>query len=449
MSSVDTNSQAFLLPRLRVDRLETAMLEPRYVVTLEDRGKRFMIAPKLADLIMQLQQGKSLREAAEALSVLWREEVSAEGLREVIARQMVPKGLAQYKSESAPPAPEAGRGGGIYQKVLHGQFYWQLLNRRVVGKVCSPLRSLFDPFSVALALVLIVASRWSLYGSIDWHFYKQMVTQFTPNEYLLSLALLVVVVLIHELGHAAAQMRYGLRVGGIGFQLYHYIPALFANVDGSWSLSPRRRAVVDAGGIYFQSVVASLLYLLYLNTGEMTLLAVVVVSDTLCLFTLNPFLKFDGYWLLADALALPNMQKLSDRFLKFHLRRLFGRGVRGAGLPDIGRGREIGVTVYALLRRAFALLLASLIVFNAADIYSKASATLSGFAAQCWRGLSSADAALTASGLIRLTLFVLLLLTISSLLGSVLLKIWQEARGWAGRLFGPRGHTLGDAAPQG
>jgi putative peptide zinc metalloprotease protein len=449
MSSVNTNSQAFLLPRLRVDRLETAMLEPRYVVTAEDSGKRFMIAPKLADLITQLQQGKSLREAAEALSAAWQQEVSAEDLRAVVARQMVPQGLAQYKSESAAPVSKDGRRKGLYQKILHGQFYWQLLNRGVVGKVCSPLRALFDPFPVVLALVLIVASRWALYYSIDWHFYKQMVTQFTPKEYLLSLALLVVVVLIHELGHAAAQLRYGLQAGGIGFQLYHYIPALFANVDGSWSLSPRRRAVVDAGGIYFQSLVASLLYLLYLNTGEMTLLAVVVVSDTLCLFTLNPFLKFDGYWLLADALALPNMQKLSDSFLKFHLRRLFGRGVRGSELPDIGRGREIGVTAYALLRRAFALLLAFLIVFNAAGIYSRASATISNFAAQCWRGLSSADAALTASGLIRLTLFVLLLLTMSSLLGSVFLKIWQEARGWAGRLFGHRGHAIGDAAPQG
>jgi putative peptide zinc metalloprotease protein len=425
------------------------MLEPRFVVTLEDAGKRFMITPKMADLIIQLQQGKSLREAAEALSIIWREEVSAEDLQTIIARQMVPKGLAQYKSESAPTGSHTERGKVLYQKILHGQFYWQLLNKRVVEKICSPLRSLFDPFSVALALVLIVASRWSLYSTIDWHFYKQMVTQFTPNEYLLTLALLVVVVLIHELGHAAAQLRYGLRVGSIGFQLYHYIPALFANVDGSWSLSPRRRAVVDAGGIYFQSLVASLLYLLYLNTNDMTLLAVVVVSDTLCLFTLNPFLKFDGYWLLADALALPNMQKLSDSFLKFHLRRLFGRSGADVELPNIGRGREIGVTAYALLRRLFALLLAFLIVFNAADIYFKASATLSNFAAQCWQGLSSADAALTASALIRLTLFVLLLLTMSSLLGSVFLRIWQGARGWAGRLFGQRAHAISDAAPQG
>jgi putative peptide zinc metalloprotease protein len=440
MSSVRTNFRQFVLPRMRVERMETAMLEPRYVVTLEGQGARFMVAPKVADLLAQLQQGKSLEEAAAALSAAWQKEVSAEALGDVIAGQLIPKGLARYAYEPTGKISEAGQSSGLRQRLLQGHFYWQLLNRRAVEKICSPLRALFDPSCVVLASVLLVASRWALYRTIDWHFYKQVVTQFTPGEYLLTLGLLALVVLIHEFGHASAQLRYGLQVDGIGFQLYHYIPALFANVDASWSLSRRGRLVVDAGGVYFQSLAASLLYLAYAGTNEMTLLTVVVVSDTLCLLTLNPFFKFDGYWLLADALSLPNLQKLSDCSLKSRLRRLLGREAGRDTLPNVGRWRGAIVTAYAVLRRLFALALTYFILVNAANIYAGASATLSKFAAQCWQGLGSADATLVTAALIRITLFVLLLLTMSSLVANVSLRVWQGARACAQRLA--RRHAL-------
>ncbi|RME45804.1 MAG: hypothetical protein D6791_09870, partial [Chloroflexi bacterium] len=315
----------------------------------------------------------------------------------------------------------------LCQRLLRGQFRWRLMNTKLVERVCAPLTILYEPLSVLLALVLVVASRWALFRSIDWHFYGQVMAQFNPGDYLLSLGLLIAVVLVHEFGHAAAQLRFGLPPGPIGFQLYLYIPAFFANVDASWKLKPSRRIVIDLAGIYFQTVAASVLYLMALETNFTPLLTTALASDSLCLIAINPFLRFDGYWLLADALAVPNLRTLSQRLLAHYWKRLLGREAPGNILP-IGRARAATVTAYAILRNGFWLFVVFAIVRNLSRLYAGASATLWKFLSQGLDGVRSLDGALVASSLIRMVLFVLLLLTMSALLANTAVKVWQLAR---------------------
>jgi putative peptide zinc metalloprotease protein len=428
MSNEVIEPNQFVLLPLKLERMETALTEARYMVTLVGQGKRFMVAPKLADVIRQLQQ-QSVEEAAQTLSGLWQQEVTPSVLRGIIERQIVPRGMA-YEAGQTPPLTmsaaqrKAERSGSLLERLLSSQFRWRLLPPRRVKRICAPLAVCYERFSVLLALLLIAATRWMLYTTVDRHFARQVMLEFTPREYLFSLCLLITVVLIHEFGHAAAQLRYGLPAGGIGFQFYHYIPAFFANVDASWGLKPARRMVVDIGGIYFQSLAASLIFLLYLQTHFVPLLTTVIASDFLCFVAINPFLRFDGYWLLADALAVPNLKDLSKKLLARCWYSLRARS-DGPKTPALGRTRTTLLVIYALLRQCFWVFLVALLFLRARRILGGTWAMFAKLFAFELEGLRTRDLALIAASLIRLVLFTLLVLAPCTVIGSLLLR-WAK-----------------------
>lgn len=431
MSAENEVSSIFSLPPLIVDRIDVALAEPKYMVTLVGQRRRLMIAPKIADVIAQLKQRKSLEEAARNLSEAWGREIGSEDLRFIVEQQMIPRGLA-FAGDSAPLTPSLAfqsvkaEKRPFYMKVLAGRFRWRLLRGDRVRKICSPLTILYEPLSILLAVTLIAATRYMLYAMFDMRFLRQITARATPAEYLLSLGFLLGVVLIHEFGHAAAQVRFGLNTGPIGFQLYHYIPAFFADVSNSWKLKPRQRIAIDLGGIYFQSIAASLLYVLYLKTDSIPLLAAAIASDALCVIAINPLMKFDGYWLVADILAVPNLQEYSERVVRRSFARLFGRPAEGPAAVKPGRAALL--FTYAIVRNGFWLLLALFIVRKSSQVYRGASITLSHFYSGMLKGIEASDWALMFSSAVRMILFVLLLLTMLSLVFGVALKVARLGR---------------------
>jgi putative peptide zinc metalloprotease protein len=438
MSTEDAISYPFSLPPMTIDRMEVALDQSRYMVTLIGQNKRLIISPKLADLLSELKQDKPLEEIASHLSAAWGKAIGSDDLRFIVEQQMIPRGLA-YRRGEAPADPKAARARATVVKrplplrLAQGRFRWRLLKPPMVSRLCAPLAALYEPLSLMLALLLIVATRVLLYKDFDAHFFNQVVGRATPVEYLISLSVLICVVLFHEFGHAAAQIRFGLRTGPIGFQLYHYIPAFFADVSNSWKLKPRQRITVDIGGIYFQSILASLLYLIYLKTDFLPLLAVVIASDTLCLIAINPFLRFDGYWLVADALAVPNLRQLSERHLGALVKRWMGRPPTQQ-LATVGKTRGALLAIYAVARNLFWLFLTYEILRRAPHIYRSAAALLKNFLALILRGFEFGDWALLVSSVIRMTLFIFLLLTMISLIFSVAWRVVGLARNVATRL---------------
>lgn len=434
-STEPKTSHPFVIPPLHVEPLEAALSDGRYIVVFKGKDKRLMVTRKMADLIALLQQGKSLEAVADALSSAYQRKLSADDVRLIVERQMVPKGLAlRVDAGPARPAPRRRR-QPVRQRLLAGTFRRLLLHSDVVRRICAPLTPLFDPASVAFSVVLVVATRWMLYADLDRTFYRQTVLQLTPSEYLASLVILISLIVFHEFGHATALLRGGLPPGHIGVQLYFYIPALYANVDESWRLRPGRRVVVDAGGIYFQCVAASLLYLLYLKTHYAPLLTTVLTSDTLALISVNPFLKFDGYWLLADGLAVPNLQRVSDKLLGQCWRSLLGRAEPDGGPLPTGRVRAALLVSYAVLKRVFWAWVLLMIFRGAPRLLVSSSRVISYLGGECLRGLKTSDPLLAFSSFIRLVLFSLLTLAICTLILRLVVRALKVAYTFIKRSF--------------
>lgn len=161
-----------------------------------------------------------------------------------------------------------------------------------------------------------------------------------------AFALFVLSVLVHELGHATAVARFGREPGGIGFTVYLIYPAFYSDVTAAWVLSRGRRVVVDLGGAYFQAIVGSLYVALYLWTEWTPFLGAFSLILLGLLFSLNPIFRFDGYWVISDALGVTNLGRVPGTILRRWWRRCTGRAVEPAPWPGLV---VLALSLYTLL----------------------------------------------------------------------------------------------------
>lgn len=143
-----------------------------------------------------------------------------------------------------------------------------------------------------------------------------------------ALALLVLslmILSIHEAGHALATKSYGREVNRGGFMLYYGLPAFFADTTDIW-LEPRRaRLIVSAAGMAALWAFGGLLmlYVAFLPGSSLAPLAFQLVFAAFVNNSLNllPLLELDGYYLLVDWLELPLLRPRALAFVRHDLLR--------------------------------------------------------------------------------------------------------------------------------
>lgn len=154
----------------------------------------------------------------------------------------------------------------------------------------------------------------------------------------------------HEYGHSVAAMSYGGKPGRIGVGIYMIMPVMFSDVTDVWRLDRRKRVIVDLGGIYFQGLFLLLCFAVnqlfvhnhILNIG-------ILLSGFQILSNLNPFIKLDGYWVLADYLGVSEIKEVVIQTWKGLLFRK-NKGNSDNGLP---LDKRIIIYVYTLLTGCF------------------------------------------------------------------------------------------------
>ena len=126
----------------------------------------------------------------------------------------------------------------------------------------------------------------------------------------LILAVIVLTLLsagFHEIGHAAACRYGGARPGRMGIGLYLLWPAFYTDVTDSYRLGRGGRLRVDLGGLYFNAVWGVATFGVWALTGADALLLVVGAQLLLMVRQLVPFVRFDGYHILADLVGVPDL----------------------------------------------------------------------------------------------------------------------------------------------
>lgn len=223
------------------------------------------------------------------------------------------------------------------QKRLASVMAWQipLLDPERLLQVFNPLvRPLWSRWGAALWLLLVGPAL--LLGVTHWtELTADLLDRLTTPQNLLWLWLLFPVIkACHEFGHAFAVKAFGGEVHEMGVMVLVFSPIPYVDASAA-SVFPNKwqRITVGAAGMLVEGVLAALALYVWVTVepGLIRTLAyntIFIAGISTLVFNANPLLRFDGYYMLADWLEIPNLRQRATKDLVYLCERyLFGRQV--------------------------------------------------------------------------------------------------------------------------
>lgn len=290
--------------------LDTSEAKPTYLLLGRNRSY-IRLSPSAYHLLQSINSGLSYTALAERLSGQQGRTVSPQEV-ETAHRHVLKRVEAIEHNAGSNPS-------GFW-------FHIQLLSEHTVGLIARPLSVAFHPFVASVLIGLIAVAVWLVIDKGLLVNVMPYITQY-PSTFWKGYGLFMASLIVHEFGHASSCARYGASTSGIGFTTYLIYPALYSDVSAAWRLKCWQRVVVDIGGVFFQLVVGAVYVFLYALYGWNSFRVAALMILANCLFSMNPILKFDGYWIVADALGVTNLSQQPSRILRHFVNRLRGRQV--------------------------------------------------------------------------------------------------------------------------
>lgn len=232
----------------------------------------------------------------------------------------------------------------------------------------------FSRVGLALWLILVLAGLFTL--AAQWDAATEHAARWlnTPRYLLIAWLCYPLMKLVHELSHALAIRRWGGEVREIGLGLMMLTPIPYVDASDAALLSSRvQRCWVSAAGICAELALAAIGLIAWagLEPGfardMMFSLALIGGVSTLAL-NANPLMRLDGYYLLCDALQLPNLASRSAAWWQSAIARyLLGLTYRAppASLP----GERGWLVAYAPLTLVYRVLTAAWLVWWAGSTH--------------------------------------------------------------------------------
>jgi len=200
-------------------------------------------------------------------------------------------------------------------------------------KMTSVSSALFSKAGLYFYMALITLALFQFLPQLDLAVDEMATFDFlAPENLILFLFAYPLLKLVHEFAHALAVKRFGGEVHEFGIALLVLLPIPYMVASAS-TVFPHKyhRMLVAAAGMLLELGVAAIAAIVWANsTGllhELALTLMLIGSVSTVFFNGNPLLKFDGYFLLADYLEIPNLAEKSKRYLSTRVKiLLFGHG---------------------------------------------------------------------------------------------------------------------------
>jgi len=250
--------------------------------------------------------------------------------------------------------------------------------RKFMGRFMNPISLRFPLWDPDRTLVWML--RWlrpftGLWGLVLWLAVVLPALALAPlywpdltenfNEQLLAMDNLLIMALVfplvkavHELGPGLATRARGGEVHEMGVMLLVFFPIPYVEASSSSAFVKKTdRMLVGAAGMLSELFIAALAFYLWvlLEPGllrSLTYNAIVLASVTTVLFNANPLLRYDGYYVFADWVEIPNLATRANKHWQ-HLaeRHLFG--VTQSEPPPATDGERRWFIAYAPLAFAY------------------------------------------------------------------------------------------------
>jgi putative peptide zinc metalloprotease protein len=325
--------------RMRADLVVTPHDNTTFVIEDPLAGKFFMVGGAEWSFLLEIDGRVTIGEAIglaaskspEGTALTEREGIS-------VARWLVDQGLAQPvdtmlagRGSGPPPAPRPPFNPFMIRIGAFNPDRWLLALDARLGILWT--RWFFAVwFALGTVAIYKLATHW-----VSWNAVPAQILD-RDNWFRLGIVWCALKVL-HEFGHGLSCRHFGIPVRRAGLLLIFFAPVPFVDVSGSWRISSRRRRLaISAAGMYLELFIAFAALLAWtpdsLELFDRLCVDVVILAglNTLA-FNANPLMRFDGYYILADVVGIPNLAGESRRYMSnayhFWLRGLDVSGVAG------------------------------------------------------------------------------------------------------------------------
>src|SRR3989440_2939649 len=300
------------------------------------------------------------------------------------------------------PSPRLRRGLVVVEQVYRGE---RRRRRRSTHAHTSLLRmrwALADPdlwlarwlprLRVCFSRPFLVASigLFAAYALVAWTKWPELVHALAaltrPASYTVGMFLVfwttgMVVIVVHELGHAFTCKYFGGQVHEMGAMLIYFSPAFYCNVNDAWTFRDRAaRLWVTAAGTWIQLVVAGLAAIVWWAAepdtliSKMALAAIVIGGVPPVLANANPLTPLDVYYALTDSLEIPNLRPRAFGYVGWLVRR-YGLGL-AVPPPAADPHERRAFLIYGTLALLYSVTILTLLATAAFGWASRALGTL-------------------------------------------------------------------------
>ncbi|NLE38472.1 MAG: biotin/lipoyl-binding protein, partial [Pirellulaceae bacterium] len=192
---------------------------------------------------------------------------------------------------------------------------------------------------------------------------------------------------VHEFGHGLTCKHFGGECHEMGVMVLVLTPCLYCNVSDSWMLPSKwKRAAIGAAGMYVEVVIASIAtYIWWFSMSTSNLLSMIclnvifISSISTILFNANPLLRYDGYYILADLVEIPNLRQKATSILSRKMGEWF-LGIEPPEDPFLPQRNQLFFVVYSIAAAIYRWVVVLSILWFLHQLFKKAGVQVIGHA---------------------------------------------------------------------
>ena len=378
--------------------------------------------PKLLYLVASRADGRAnYDQIAKAVTEEFGRGVSAENVQYLAETKLRPLGVLTAPDGSSPKLARPN-------PLLALNFRTAVVPPALVNAVTTVFRPLFWPLIVVPAVAGFFALDY-------WLFFVHGISQGLrgilnePVFFLILFGIVVISAAFHECGHASACRYGGARPGVMGAGMYFVWPAFYTDVTDAYRLGKAGRLRTDLGGVYFNALFMLVTLGVYLVTHQEVLIVVMLLLQFEMVHQFLPFLRLDGYYVLADLTGIPDVfSRIKPVLASFLPWRKPDRQV-----TELKTWARVVVTIWVVFTVAFILYIYGVMLLHLPQIAATAAQSMLALAGKTW---SAFQASQVGTGLFQTLQLVLLGLPILGM-GIVLVRLvyslirlnWTRTRG--------------------
>ena len=386
---------------------------------LVERDGQFIQLSELLLLTIAHVDGKrSIEEIAKGVSMKAFRQVTPDNVRTLLAK-LVPLGLVAGADGTLVPSAR--------EQAARSPMQVQLKMAVIPPSLTNAITGFFKVLYLPPVVVLILAAAAAAHA---WLYLIHGVSRsvhdvlYSPGLILILFFAFVFSAAFHEIGHGAGLRYGGGTVRAMGAGLYLVYPVFYTDITDAYRLGRGGKLRTSLGGFYFNLIFSLGVLGLYALTHAEFLLIVMALIDLEIVYQMLPFVRMDGYWILADLTGIPDFFSQMGAFYRSLL------GKREGEIADLKPWAKTVFVLYTIIVVPVIALLVFFAIKTFPAVFATALDSASKLVGTAGDGLAHGDVVAVAAAIVQILILGLQVLGLGVIVFTVLKRIFVGLWRW-------------------